>query len=782
MGKVFVKVTGDNLYLQDFRIPGKDQRAGKVPAFDSDGNLETSIDSENLIDIDASVKTAVQSAADAAADAAHADDVAAGIDAVSPSFKHRMTGVRLDAIGSSEITLGEDGLLHIPELKLLFNKTVYYGDSVGDFELVDIPAQSFACQALPGAASRVFFLVANIDGAISMQADPVTAAMGASKCLLGSGFALYDADGSSWSFQAGSWKYMPWLVITGADARMSGAVTLSHALVVPKADTSVKLTEFKAMAEGINAAVPSYPSVMEFGASDPWLFKYLYPGYDAGQPMRSALDGRALYDLDSGTLQESDAEGKYAVYVPFVTPTGQGIIIVPQGHYDAEAGWDCNYNSIEEVVLAIPGMSYDLTGLSTRLIPLGISFVVRVGNIGPNTSAGNFTLAAAIPNQFASQSASQLGISSQARALAPIPQFGMFAYDGTLSDMGVRGTGVYPAAAQISKSMFGAYADNPIDILEAQYQGGTPGTISLGGLQYDCVWSGASAGTGRCFVSMSDYNSIGRTPELIWGRQDGETYYTPNYFDFGELVEEKTGITGEGFTNGWYRKYKSGWVEQGGFVGSGTGFTTVVLPVPMANADYNIQRDWNGGKSAAFAAADWATANKTATTFIMNAAQSSNVKGGDWLVNGMAAASPAVTRRPYFQIASGGVDNAAEVAAAAVVADVAALKDASNLTDAGKAAVCGLLVPDYSRMEARTKGITYTAPAPGWMLFCDNIATGTGNAQITINGTQLFGTNTGAAPGYPLFVPLLLKAGDTYNVTGGSGAIGFYNWVPCSGV
>ena len=36
----------------------------------------------------------------------------------------------------------------------------------------------------------------------------------------------------------------------------------------------------------------------------------------------------------------------------------------------------------------------------------------------------------------------------------------------------------------------------------------------------------------------------------------------------------------------WYRKYKSGWVEQGGFYSGGTYNPTITFPVPMANANY----------------------------------------------------------------------------------------------------------------------------------------------------------------------------------------------------
>lgn len=39
----------------------------------------------------------------------------------------------------------------------------------------------------------------------------------------------------------------------------------------------------------------------------------------------------------------------------------------------------------------------------------------------------------------------------------------------------------------------------------------------------------------------------------------------------------------------WYRKYASGWVEQGGFVNNTTAIKTINLVIPMANTNYQIQ-------------------------------------------------------------------------------------------------------------------------------------------------------------------------------------------------
>ena len=52
------------------------------------------------------------------------------------------------------------------------------------------------------------------------------------------------------------------------------------------------------------------------------------------------------------------------------------------------------------------------------------------------------------------------------------------------------------------------------------------------------------------------------------------------------VIETQTPTAQNNYT--WYRKYKSGWVEQGGYIASGGGGIAVTLPVTMADANYQI--------------------------------------------------------------------------------------------------------------------------------------------------------------------------------------------------
>lgn len=84
----------------------------------------------------------------------------------------------------------------------------------------------------------------------------------------------------------------------------------------------------------------------------------------------------------------------------------------------------------------------------------------------------------------------------------------------------------------------------------------------------------------------------------------------------------------------WYRKYKSGWVEQGGCYNSATGTVTVSFPVQMADNNYTILKTMQTNSTATPARYfDFSFANKTTTSAQTNTA---NV-GFSWQVSGIAA-------------------------------------------------------------------------------------------------------------------------------------------------
>lgn len=80
----------------------------------------------------------------------------------------------------------------------------------------------------------------------------------------------------------------------------------------------------------------------------------------------------------------------------------------------------------------------------------------------------------------------------------------------------------------------------------------------------------------------------------------------------------------------WYRKYKSGWVEQGG---RASGDVTVYLPVIMSNANYTLVITKNDGDSGTQA---YGTSSITSSSFYANR-YTSGLGLFSWQVSGMAA-------------------------------------------------------------------------------------------------------------------------------------------------
>ena len=110
--------------------------------------------------------------------------------------------------------------------------------------------------------------------------------------------------------------------------------------------------------------------------------------------------------------------------------------------------------------------------------------------------------------------------------------------------------------------------------------------------------------------------------------ENTETVLPENY-DY--VVEFQKPTLSNNYT--WYRKYKSGWVEQGGETTSST--DSVTLPIEMANTHYTVIRTQCGTGSQQSYYPSWVAGYKTRTTtgFTFASATSNNI----WYVCGFAA-------------------------------------------------------------------------------------------------------------------------------------------------
>lgn len=120
------------------------------------------------------------------------------------------------------------------------------------------------------------------------------------------------------------------------------------------------------------------------------------------------------------------------------------------------------------------------------------------------------------------------------------------------------------------------------------------------------------------------------------------------------VIETATGLTGTGYTDGWYRKYKSGWVEQGGksanftnTSGSSGDNKTITLPITMLDDTYSrtavLATDVTLGNGSVSGFSNRAVVASTATTTTLliqqynNNAASGTSCYAEWVVEGMAA-------------------------------------------------------------------------------------------------------------------------------------------------
>lgn len=86
------------------------------------------------------------------------------------------------------------------------------------------------------------------------------------------------------------------------------------------------------------------------------------------------------------------------------------------------------------------------------------------------------------------------------------------------------------------------------------------------------------------FEQSAIEQTAGITAETLNGKADTDLGNIPANYDY--VVESQLPTADNSYT--WYRKYKSGWVEQGGKVGIAVPTTTITLPVEMADTNYTV--------------------------------------------------------------------------------------------------------------------------------------------------------------------------------------------------
>lgn len=136
---------------------------------------------------------------------------------------------------------------------------------------------------------------------------------------------------------------------------------------------------------------------------------------------------------------------------------------------------------------------------------------------------------------------------------------------------------------------------------------------------------------------MSDIN-IGAISEALNDKTDRDMRNVDNTAGVDAVIEYQLPTAENNYT--WYRKYASGWVEQGGewvHPSPGTAYNnvTITLPVVMSDSNYSVILSNTGTNGTAYAK----TVNtRTTTDFICTGGGDvSKYNGFCWAVRGMAA-------------------------------------------------------------------------------------------------------------------------------------------------
>jgi hypothetical protein len=131
---------------------------------------------------------------------------------------------------------------------------------------------------------------------------------------------------------------------------------------------------------------------------------------------------------------------------------------------------------------------------------------------------------------------------------------------------------------------------------------------------------------------MADID-IGQITEALNDKTDRDMRNVDTTAKADAVIDYQEPTAGNGYT--WYRKYASGWVEQGGLLGNAGSFTTRTITMPIAMLDANYTVVITGAWSDSSGNGSMLNQNKTTTTFGTYATNINNE--GSWQVSGIAA-------------------------------------------------------------------------------------------------------------------------------------------------
>jgi len=335
---------------------------------------------------------------------------------------YSLTGVYFD--GVTQPTASQNGVSSIvfSAFTACFNAKGYFGNTQSDLTRVNVAQTTVTVDST--WATGVHFLYVNTSGSIQHDQNPISGTQMATRCLLGSVFVV-EVSGEK-QFQAGSFKYQPWLVSTDHRTREVPVAETKGGYISAETSTELQMGALDVVDEGINfLADVTRPSIMHI-AGGTYEHKMIHPDYNPNEQPTTTLDTTHIYNLTSEQWEQVDpsAIGKFMVMVPCIVPTGQTLMVAPMSPV-VDGEYTQVYDTQEAAELAVFGLHYTDPATDktrSRCIYLGQSLIVRIGPDVDLLDNENFKSVEGVPQELAGYTTSAGQAGGSAGQFIPMPE------------------------------------------------------------------------------------------------------------------------------------------------------------------------------------------------------------------------------------------------------------------------------------------------------------------------------------------------------------------------
>lgn len=335
---------------------------------------------------------------------------------------YSLTGVYFDGVNQPAAALTNSTTITFTAFTAYFNTKGYFGNTQADLTRVTVPQTTVTVDST--WATGVHFLYLTPAGVIAHDQNPISATDMANKCLLGSVFVV--SINSTIQFQAGSFKYQPWLVSTDHRTREVPVAETKGGYISAETATELQMGALDVVDEGINfLADVTKPSIMHI-AGGTFEHKMIHPDYDPTESETTTVDTTHIYNLTAGRWESvsPSAIGKFMIMVPCIVPTGQTLMVAPMSPV-VDGEYTQVYDTQEAAELAVFGLHYTDPAVDktrTRCIYLGQSLIVRIGPDVDLTDNENFKSVEGVPQELAGYTTSAGQAGGSAGQFIPMPE------------------------------------------------------------------------------------------------------------------------------------------------------------------------------------------------------------------------------------------------------------------------------------------------------------------------------------------------------------------------